>query len=171
MKRLLHFITPLLLLAAVFICKKPAHLRGDSSFLSEPRTFLTSLQDSLPEKALQELQIQRRVLGTKIKYPSGLYASYFEYEVDSKALIRTIGRLPFSRAEIVADTVAHPIAIGEFNELKASVSLSEQEHAAIFWNSSLDNVVVYECFKAPFRHTLLISKTSSRVLHRIALEG
>lgn len=171
MKYLLHFITPFLLLAAVFICKKPAHLKGDSSFLSEPRTYLTSLQDSLPEKALQELKIHERVLGTKIKYPSGLYASYFEYESDSKTLIRTLGRLPFSRAEILADTVAHPIAIGEFNELKASVSLAEQEHAAVFWNTSLNDIVVYECIKAPFRHTLLISKTSSRVLHRIALEG
>lgn len=171
MKYLLHFITPLLLLAAVFICKKPSHLKGDSSFLSEPRTYLTSLQDSLPEKALQELKINERVLGTKIKYPSGLYASYFEYEADNKTLIRTLGRLPFSRAEILADTVAHPIAIGEFNELKASVSLAEQEHAAVFWNTSLNDIVVYECIKAPFRHTLLISRTSSRVLHRIAMEG
>lgn len=171
MKYLLHFITPLLLLAAILICKKPGHLKGDSSFLSEPRTYLTSLQDSLPENALQELKIHERVWGTKIKYPTGLYASYFEYEADSKTLIRTLGRLPFSRAEILADTVAHPITLDEYRELKASVSPTELEHANIFWNAALEDIVVYECLKAPFRHTLLISKTSSRVLHRIALEG
>lgn len=171
MKNLLHLFTPLILLAAVFLFERPAHLRGQATILDEPLVLVTSLQDSLPSHALTQLAISHRILGTKIKYANGLYASYFEYKVDSKTLIRTLGSLPFSRTAIIADTLAHPVTRAEFDQLRQKVSTAEQENLASFWNLSSSDAVVYECMKPPFRHTVVISKSTDRVLHRIAFEG
>lgn len=172
MKPLRHLIVPSLLLFATWGCNKPHHLKGSIEQLpNQPAVLLTSLQDSLPAKALQELKIDKRILGTKIKYNNGRYVSYFEYEADHQTLLRTIGRLPFSRAAILADTTCRAISIDDFNQLRTTISAVEEENTASFWNVASPQVVVYECIKAPFKHTLVLDKTTSRVLHRVAFEG
>ena len=81
--------------------------------------------------------------------------------------LKVIGSLPF----ILDDNVSSlECTLMESNTNPLEITeTSEQvlEATAFFWNSKATDYVFYECAKSPLKHTLLISKTSSRILHKI----
>lgn len=161
----LTIVIPLLLLFT-FACKKPtAFLEADAYADIPPLILRTSLKDTLTKKVLTTLQLNDTE-GIKIKHHNGNYASYFTYEADRDVLLRAIGSLPFPRYAIKADTVCHAISFRDIALLRQNVTNAEYEASMFFWDVDVAKYDVYECFKPPLRHTLLISKTTQQVLHR-----
>lgn len=137
---------------------------------NQPVVFYTSLLDTIPKQSVNALHLGH-VNGIKVLYPSGQFSSYFEYEADHPELIRTIGSLSFPLDSAVASTTCHTIP---FDYVKASgniVSSMELENASFFWSIAETEYVAYTCLKSPYKHTLLLSKNSKRVLHRIEFTG
>jgi hypothetical protein len=161
----LTIVIPLLLLFS-FACKKPAASIHDDAYADIPPLILrTSLKDTLTKKVLTTLHLNDTE-GVKIKYQNGKYASYFTYEADGDVLLRAIASLPFPRYAIKADTICHAISFRDIALLKKNITNAEYEASAFFWDVDATKYDVYECFKPPLRHTLLISKTTQQVLHR-----
>jgi len=148
-------------------CKKPANLGDGSADTGQlPIALAVSLGDSLPQKAMRALGLSD-VTGVKIQYIDGHSASYFAYPADRKVALNTIAGLPFSKHVKVADTLCRTVATTTLQHEYAGLSTTESQYADFFWQALDHNVEVYECIKAPWKHTLLISKTSRQVLHRI----
>ena len=78
---------------------------------------------------------------------------------------------PFPGMLVLADTKCRRISAQELIQLKMKISAIEFENSGNFWNVEENEFDVYECLKTPIRHTLLISKTTKRVLHRIEFIG
>jgi hypothetical protein len=159
-------IFPVLLIASAFSCKKPKETASGWKEYQSPVIEKVSLLDSLSSKALQNLNI-KEINGVRVIYKSGKSASYFEYEADACALLKVINTLPFKRTNAITDTVCRAMEI-PFS-LSGKVVLSEEEIAAtyFFWEVGPKDFLYYECIKAPQKHTILISKTTDRVFHRI----
>lgn len=163
----LSFIFPCLLVLSALSCKKP----GQSNLATDPESIpplvlSTSLNDTLSPKAMRALNLEK-VTGLKVKYITGHYASYFEYEADRRQVLKTISQLPFSQYAAAADTVCSPLTRTDLALLRQHISSVELENASSFWTADLEEFEVYECLKSPLKHTILISKNSRRVLHRI----
>ncbi len=168
--KILSFASVLLFIGGV-ACKKPAHIGQTDLHGDAPAIVLSaSLSDSLPAKTLTELQIED-VQGIKVKYGNGLHSSYFEYDADPESLLAKISYLPFSKYTVRADTTCRPVAFAEVEFMRSHLTHFETENAAFFWDATSEAYHVYECIKTPLRHTLLISKNSNRVLHRIEFLG
>lgn len=167
----IHILFPCLLILSAWACKKP--LASDTISpheFNQPIIFYTSLRDTIPKSVLTPLHLDH-VNGIKVKYPSGLHNSYFEYEADHTELIRTIGSLPFPLHAELADTTCHTIPFEYIRLSQDLVCPVELENSAPFWSASEEDYVAYACLKAPYKHTLLFSKNSKRVLHRIEFIG
>jgi hypothetical protein len=171
MKKLTALL-PLLLIVAFFSCQEPKsrQLTYEQAENTPPLVLYTSLDDSLPPKAIQSLNLQQRVLGLKVKYMTGQYASYFEYEAKGDQVLETISRLPFSLNASRADTLCLRMDYRYLEFMKAEMSPVELENAPAFWTAG-DDFEVYECNKYPYLHTVLINRKSNKVLHRVALLG
>lgn len=157
------------LLFCFLACKKPANLGDDSSDIGQvPIALAASLGDSLPQKAMTALGLSQ-VTGVKIQYIDGHSASYFAYPAGREVILNTIAGLPFSKGSKVADTLCRPVAAAFLQREYAGLSATESQYSDFFWQALNHNVDAYECIKAPWKHTLLISKTSGQVLHRIEL--
>ena len=153
---------PCLFVFSIFACKKPKHL---DSF-TYPIILQTSLQDTLPSKAMGALKLDN-VKGIKIGYFTGGYASYFEYEADRQSTLETISALSFSKRATISDTVCRRISHGYLALTKAQLSITELENSEFFWAAGEQEFDAYECIKGAFKHTLLISKNSKQIFHRI----
>ncbi|HEY5749353.1 MAG TPA: hypothetical protein VIU12_24970 [Chryseolinea sp.] len=155
------------LLFCFLACKKPANLGDGSADVGKlPIALAVSLRDSLPQKAMTTLGLSE-VIGVKVQYIDGHSASYFSYPAGREVALNTIAGLPFSKGSKVADTLCRPVATATLQREYASLSSTESRYADFFWQALNHNVEVYECIKAPWKHTLLVSKTSGQVLHRI----
>ncbi|HEY3405798.1 MAG TPA: hypothetical protein VGK59_20580 [Ohtaekwangia sp.] len=161
-------IFPVLLIISAFACKKPVDSTYESAF-NEPVIFSTSLDDTISSETLTMLKLNR-VNGIKVKYRSGQYASYFEYEADHHFLIRTIGSLPFPMSAVQSDTTCHPLPIRYLETVRNTLSETEISGSA-FWSVNPEEYTAYECLKAPFKHTILLSRSTKKVLHRIEFVG
>lgn len=163
----LSLIFPCLLILSAMSCKKP--MQSNITPHPEdipPLVLTTSLDDTLPAKSMKALKLEK-VTGLKVKYITGHYASYFEYEADRQDVLRVISQAPFSRDAVVADTVCRKVSYVDLALLKENISEAEISNGSSFWNVDLEEFDVYECLKSPVRHLILISKHSRRVLHRI----
>jgi hypothetical protein len=150
-----------------FACKKPANLgEGSADAGSLPIAFAVSLSDSLPQTAMTALGLSD-VTGVKIQYIDGHSASYFAYPAGREVALNTIARLPFSNRSKMADTLCRPVATASLRREYAGLSATESQYADFFRQALNHNADAYECIKAPWKHTLLVSKTSGQVLHRI----
>lgn len=149
-------------------CKKP--VLEITEKVVPPLVLSTSIQDSLPHKAVQALHLSH-VVGLKVKYASGLYTDYFEYDADRNQLLATIAELPFTIQGVVADTRCHPLSFEEMIIQKQNLSPTEVSSAEFFWITDPTSVELFECVKPPFRHTLQVVKNSNRILHRIEFLG
>jgi len=157
------------LLFCCLACKKPANL-GDGSVDAGklPIALAVSLRDSLPQKAMTALGLSD-VSGVKVQYIDGRSASYFAYPAGRDVALNTIAGLPLSKRAKVADTLCRPVARVMLQREYADLSTAESRYADFFWQALNQNVDAYECIKAPWKHTLLVSRTSGQVLHRIEL--
>lgn len=171
-----HTIFPLLLILSAFACKKPVlepHAAASYTAVMEaapPLLSTTTLADTLPPQALTALQTGT-VNGVKLTYAGGRYASYFAYQANPQTVIETISTLPFARYAVVADTVCYKTSFTTLAQLQQTLSDTELQSSAFFWNAPHDQFEVYECLKAPLRHTLLISRRSGQVFHRVEYVG
>jgi hypothetical protein len=155
------------LLICFFSCKKPTNLGdGFADAGRLPIALTVSLRDSLPQKVLTALGLSD-VTGVKVQYIDGRSVAYFAYPAGREIVLNAIAGLPFSKSSKLADTLCRPVAIAALQREYDDLSPTELHHADFFWQALNHNVEAYECIKAPWKHTLLVSKTSGRVLHRI----
>ena len=79
---------------------------------------------------------------------TGKYTYYFEYIANKQDTLRAISALPF---------------------LKDNTALTQEERdgTSFFWNARAEDFTFYECYKSPVKHTILLSKTSDRILHKV----
>jgi hypothetical protein len=164
MKKLLAL--PLLALFAVAGCNKPAHLKALTVSDAPPAIFDTSLDDSIDTKYLRPLALEN-VIGTQIKYTTGQYACYFEYQADPGQLLQMLSNLPFPRYAHAADTTCYAIPVEDIIAQKNLVRTAEYEASTTFWDVDAKEYTAYTCLKPPLRHTLLVNNRSRQVLHRI----
>lgn len=162
-------VLPIVVIMALGACKKP-RLENELDYIP-PLVLATSLEDSLPLKAIDALDLPK-TYGTKILYYNGLYASYFEYEADPNAVVQTVSQLPFPiHLNIPADTLCRPISQHDFETMMKLISAEEKESTSNFWASYKNKFNAFECIKGQFKHTLLLSRNSNRILHRIEFLG
>jgi len=165
------FTLPLLILFALASCWKSEQFNAsETSTMPPPLVVLISLADTLPEKSFHNLHVQD-VHGFKVKYATGQSVSYFDYQADRTVVLDTISRLPFSKYSALADVQCRPIPYQAIEILRSAISGYEIETGRSFWEADRNEFDVYECIKAPFRHTLLLNKKSARVIHRIEYAG
>lgn len=163
------FVLPIVMLTVLGACKKP-HLEEELDYIP-PLVLTTSLEDSLPSKAIKALNLPK-TLGTKILYQNGLYASYFEYEANPDAVVETVSQLPFPiHLNVPADTLCRPISSHDIEIMLKLISPEEKENTANFWTSYKNSSSAFECIKGHFRHTLLMNRNSNKILHRIEFLG
>jgi hypothetical protein len=154
-------------------CKKPSHetaARVDQNEITAiPPVFSQILlKDTLPAWAVNDLHALD-IHGVKVQYFNGAHASYFEYTGGNPtAVVRTISMLPFHKRAMLADTTCHRIPYTALLALKEKLSPEELNRTNAFWSADPFEFDAYECIKPPLKHTILLSKTSSRVFHRIA---
>ena len=158
----------ILFLMALGACKKPVLEVREKSI--PPLILSTSIHDSLPLTAVNALQLSD-VVGIKIKHHTGLYSNYFEYRADRDLLLETLSELPFVMQGTVADTQCHPISFEEMARIQEDLTTIEIENTSFFWTADASSIDVFECIKPPFRHTILVTKNSNRILHRIEFLG
>jgi len=164
-------IVPFVVLFSFALFKKNIHEPGHHTVDGNTAIILaTSLADTLGEKAFQKLRIAD-VAGVKVKYPTGNFASYFEYQADHQNLLRAVGSLPAAVYAKRFDTFCRPISYESLPEELHHPSGLEQENASAFWFAPKEDYLVYDCLKAPFRHTLLLHKTTNKVIHRVEFTG
>lgn len=111
----------------------------------------------------------KEIRGVKVEYDqAGKISYYFEYEADPAVVLNAIASLPF-RKDDNRSSVQCGLMNSETNPLEAYKDLPEQEFNAgsFFWKANPEEYTFYECLRSPMRHTMLVSKTSSRILHRI----
>ena len=124
-----------------------------------------SLYDTLPKRAVDYLAAVE-INGVRAIYQSGRHTSYLEYEAEPMRVLFAVQSIPFAMHE-GGDTLCR--AMNETFSLSGQRVLSKEEKskASFFWNIDPTDFVYYECLKGRQRHTILVSKTSNRILHRI----
>lgn len=98
---------------------------------------------------------------------TGHYTYYFEYIANQQDTLRRIAALPFLKDNRPSSLSCERM-YSIHNPLDAS-SLTQEERDAtsFFWDVRADEFTFYECYKSPVKHTLLLSKTSDRILHKV----
>lgn len=111
----------------------------------------------------------KEIHGIKVVYADyGKCTYYFKYEADPNDTLNVIGDLPFLLDNNTSSVACLPMYANS-NPLEAVRKLTAQEREAssFYWNSKPEDFTFYECIKSPFRHTVLISKSSPLILHRM----
>ncbi len=106
--------------------------------------------------------------GVKIlNLDTGKYTYYFEYIANKQDTLRNINALPFLKDNRPSSLVCE-LMNSLVNPLDNSSLTQEQRDAtSFFWDARVDEFVFYECYKSPVKHTVLLSKTSERILHKV----
>jgi hypothetical protein len=168
MLRGLFTAIPLLLLFALAAC----HTRQPSIEMPAlhesvgPIVLHASLQDTLSPAFMQSLQLEK-VDGLKVKYLSGQEAHYFAYMADPDAVLRAVAHTAFSKHIPIADTVCRRIDYRALDMLAQPLHATELAAGSFFWEADAGEFEAYECVRGPIRHTLLISRATRNVLHRV----
>lgn len=164
-------VIPFMVLFSLASCKREDQNGTRTAHeLLPPLVVRTALADTLPVWAIQRLKLEH-TQGIKVKYATGQHVSYFDYEANRSEVLNTMGKLPFSKYAPLADTLCRRVPITSIELMKSIVSQDEVRAGFTFWEVDVNEFDVYECIKAPFRHTLLISKQTPRVIHRIEYNG
>lgn len=115
-----------------------------------------------PNFALKQLN------GIKILDPdTGRLTYYFEYIAHKQDTLRRVASLPFLK-----DNRPSSLACELMNSLlnpldNSGLTQEERDATSFFWNARADEFTFYECYKSPMKHTLLLSKGSDRILHKV----
>lgn len=111
-------------------------------------------------------------MGLRFTYSDGHTVTYFDYTADKYAVLQAISSLPFNKFSRRADTACRAIPYSDLRENeRAPVNYAEAETAEFFWSASQEEYDVYECIKEPSTHTLLLSRSSGRIIHRVTTNG
>lgn len=98
---------------------------------------------------------------------TGKFTYYFEYIANKQDTLRRVAALPFLKDNRIS-SLSIELMESALNPLDGSVlSQEEREATSFFWEVEAEEFIFYECYKSPVKHTLLISKTSDRILHKI----
>lgn len=165
MKKYIGFAA-MLLIFSLGCCKKPV-LEVTTNTVP-PMILATSVEDSLPESAVEALDV-KGVTGLKVQYYSGLHTSYFEYEADKYLVLKTISELPFLQSASIADTLCREIPAMQLGPPWEDLSAAKSD----FSMPDLQNEAtqIFECLKPPYRHTIVLNKNSNHIYHRIEFLG
>jgi len=108
--------------------------------------------------------------GVKILNPdTGKYTYYFEYIANKQDTLRRIEALPFLK-DNRPSSLSCELMNAPLNPLDGStLTQEERDDTSFFWDAQPDEFTFYECYKSPVKHTLLLSKTSDRILHKVEL--
>jgi hypothetical protein len=112
----------------------------------------------------------RQLNGVRIvNRDTGKYTYYFEYIANKQDTLRRIAALPFLK-DNRPSSLACELMYSPLNPLdNSALSQEERDATSFFWDVRADEFTFYECYKSPVKHTLLISKTSDRILHKVEL--
>lgn len=124
-----------------------------------------SLYDTLPKRAADYLSAVE-LNGVRAIYPTGRHTSYLEYEADPMRVLFAVQSLPFAIHE-GGDTLCRDMRQPFSLSGQRVLSNEEKKQASFFWNINPEDFVYYECIKGLQRHTILVSKTSRKILHRV----
>lgn len=101
---------------------------------------------------------------------TGKFTYYFEYIANKQDTLRRVAALPFLLKDNRPSSLACELMTVDGNPLDDSkLAPAEKEASAFFWNASAEEFTFYECYKSPVKHTLLLSKNSDRILHKVEL--
>ena len=162
-------VIPLLLLFLLAACDKRQQTPDAAASVDGavgPVVLHASLQDTLSPAFLHALRLEK-VEGLNVKYLSGREAHYFAYIADPDAVLRAVIHTAFSKHVAVADTVCRRINHRALAMLAQPLHATELAAGAFFWEADAAEFEVYECVRGPIRHTLLISRATRNILHRI----
>lgn len=168
MLRRFFIAIPLLLLFALAACHTRQPLI-DAAFVNDavgPVVLHASLEDTLSPAFMQVLHLEK-VEGLNVKYLSGKEAHYFAYIADADAVLRAVAHTAFSKHITIADTVCRRIDRRALDMLAQPLHATERGAGAFFWEADAGEFEAYECVRGPIRHTLLISRATRNVLHRV----
>lgn len=156
----------LLIIFSLGACKKPILEVTDN--VVPPMILATALEDTLPSAAVEALDV-KGVTGLKIQYYSGLFTSYFEYDIDKGLLLKTISALPFTQSASIADTLCREIAVTQMAQPWEDLSAAKSD--LTMPDLQGEATQIFECLKPPYRHTLVLTKNSNRIHHRVEFLG
>ncbi len=126
-----------------------------------------SLYDTLPKNAVSYLSAVE-INGVRATYSSGRHTSYLEYVADPMRVLFAVQSIPFAMHE-GGDTLCRDMEQAFSLSGNRVLSQEEKRQASFFWNMNPEDFVYYECLKGSQRHTILVSKHSNRILHRIEM--
>lgn len=164
---------PLLLLFMLAACNTRQPQPIDAASVNDavgPVVLHASLHDTLSPAFLQALKLEK-VEGLKVKYLSGQEAHYFAYIADPADVLRAVAHTAFSKHVALADTVCRRIDHRMLDMLAQPLHATERESSTFFWKADATEFEAYECVRGPIRHTLLISRATRTVLHRVAFSA
>lgn len=112
-------------------------------------------------------QVQQSA-GVKVYHAeTGKVVYYFDYIANKQDTLRRIAALPF-RKDNRPSSLSCELMDSPINPLTVLPSSEEIKNAtAFFWENEAEEFTFYECYKSPVKHTLLLSKTSDRILHKV----
>ncbi len=121
---------------------------------------------------LNSIQIDvKEIHGVRVAdHDADTVSFYFEYEADYNEILNTISAMP-----VMIGNNRYAMRCGLLNSptipLDDSKKLSREELNAsdFFWNAKPEDYTFYECLKGSTRHLMLVSKISSRILHKVEI--
>jgi hypothetical protein len=142
-----------------------------SGTTTDPESVYGIMHASIQADILQGATIAdlKEIHGIKVLYADyGKCTYYFKYEADPNDTLKVISELPFA-LDNNPSSVACMLMNANSNPLDEvrTLATQEQEASSFFWNSKAEDFTFYECVKSPFRHTVLISRSSPVILHRV----
>lgn len=155
-------------LFAALVIYLSAHRKAVNSFSDSPYVINhASVKHEFfkdPSFELEELngiRIEDRQTG-KVTY-------YFEYMANKQDTLRRIAALPFKKDNRPSSLTCMLMESAHNPLVDTNLSGEEREVAAFFLEADGEEFTFYECFKSPVKHTLLLSKNSDRILHKVEM--
>jgi hypothetical protein len=162
MRHLLAFLSISIFIGFISACEKPktpmVEVPSDQ-YLS----FATSLNDTIPLKAISTLQLKAKVEGYKIRYLTGEERRYFDYQAEPERVIQAFRDMAFVISD---DRTDIDLRMVSFEEMKSADDYAPDE-SEDFWNIQPTEYYAFECLKSGIKHQVLIHKNTHRVLHRV----
>ena len=149
--------------AAFVICLPTKRINPETGYSISYASVQADILNHVSVEGIQEIH------GVKIMdYDHNKVEYYFEYNANAEDTLKMIASLPFAIDDHVS-SVAPTLMESNSNPLKINAAFTEEvrEATSFFWNAKAEDFIFYECIKSPMKHTLMISKTSSRILHKV----
>lgn len=150
---------------AAFIVYTSLGLVKSNEVVDTSTTYISdsSVRESILGYTLPNL---REIHGIKITKADRV-AYYYEYEADYNQVLNLLASMPFQ-----LDNNRTSVQCGWMNSDSnpldfKNLSQTELDASSFFWNVIPEEYSFYECLKSPLKHTVMISKTTSRILHRV----